>query len=136
MYLVLDVDPNENAASLAAYRAQHSFTGRYAVADKVVARALAAEFGDQFLNPPSTPILVIGTDGQVTRTDFGHKSPDEIVALAEAHGAYVEGLWLAFTLGLASAASPCLLPLYPSFLAYLSANTAALAGRRGTGCSA
>ena len=36
-------------------------------------------------------------------------------------------------MGLASAASPCLLPLYPSFLAYLSANTAALAGRRGTG---
>jgi len=40
---------------------------------------------------------------------------------------------LAFTLGLGSAASPCLLPLYPSFLAYLSANTAALSGRRGTG---
>jgi len=34
---------------------------------------------------------------------------------------------------LASAASPCLLPLYPSFLAYLSANSAALSGRRGTG---
>ena len=45
----------------------------------------------------------------------------------------MEGLWLAFTLGLASAASPCLLPLYPSFLAYLSANSASLAGRRGTG---
>ncbi|MEX1170069.1 MAG: cytochrome c biogenesis protein CcdA [Chloroflexota bacterium] len=45
----------------------------------------------------------------------------------------MDGLWLAFTLGLGSAASPCLLPLYPSFLAYLSANTAALSGRRGTG---
>ena len=45
----------------------------------------------------------------------------------------LDGLWLAFTLGLGSAASPCLLPLYPSFLAYLSANTAALSGRRGTG---
>ncbi len=48
-------------------------------------------------------------------------------------GPDLDGLWLAFTLGLASAASPCLLPLYPSFLAYLSANTAALSGRRGTG---
>ena len=48
-------------------------------------------------------------------------------------GPSLEGLWLAFTLGLASAASPCLLPLYPSFLAYLSANTLALSGRRGTG---
>ena len=45
----------------------------------------------------------------------------------------MDGLWLAFTLGVGSAASPCLLPLYPSFLAYLTANTTALAGRRATG---
>ena len=45
----------------------------------------------------------------------------------------MEGLLLAFTLGLGSAASPCLLPLYPSFLAYLTANTTALQGRRATG---
>jgi len=38
-----------------------------------------------------------------------------------------------FAAGVASAASPCLLPLYPGFLAYLSANSASLAGRRGTG---
>jgi cytochrome c-type biogenesis protein len=45
----------------------------------------------------------------------------------------MDGLWLAFTLGVGSAASPCLLPLYPSFLAYLSANTRTLDGRRATG---
>ncbi|MGQ0430769.1 MAG: cytochrome c biogenesis CcdA family protein, partial [Microthrixaceae bacterium] len=45
----------------------------------------------------------------------------------------MDGLWLSFSLGLASAVSPCLLPLYPSFLAYLTANTRALEGRRGTG---
>lgn len=87
VYVVLDVDPNEDAASLADYRADQGFEGRYAIAGTEVARALAAEFGDQFLNPPSTPMLVIGTDGTVTRTEFGHKSPDQIVALAEAHGA-------------------------------------------------
>jgi cytochrome c-type biogenesis protein len=38
-----------------------------------------------------------------------------------------------FGAGVASAASPCLLPLYPGFLAYLSANAGALAGRRATG---
>jgi cytochrome c-type biogenesis protein len=38
-----------------------------------------------------------------------------------------------FGAGVASAASPCLLPLYPGFLAYLSANAGALSGRRGTG---
>lgn len=87
VYVVLDVDPNEEAASLAEYQVANGFAGRYAIAGDVVARALAADFGDQFLNPPSTPMLVIGTDGTVTQTDYGHKSPDEIVALAEAHGA-------------------------------------------------
>lgn len=36
-------------------------------------------------------------------------------------------------LGLASSASPCLLPLYPGFVAYLAANSRSLDGRRGTG---
>jgi thiol-disulfide isomerase/thioredoxin len=87
VYIVLDVDRNEDGASLATYQTRNGFQGRYAVAGNDVARALAAEFGDQFLNPPSTPMVVIGTDGTVTRTDFGHKGPDDIVALAEAHGA-------------------------------------------------
>lgn len=87
VYVVLDVDPNEDAASLAAYREQHGFQGRYAIANTEVARALAAEFGDQFLNPPSTPMLVVGADGTVTRTEFGPKTADSIVALAKAHGA-------------------------------------------------
>jgi thiol-disulfide isomerase/thioredoxin len=87
VYVVLDVDPNEDGASLAAYRERNGFDGRYAIAGNDVGRALAADFGDQFLNPPSTPIAIVGTDGQVTLTEYGHKSPDEIVALAEAHGA-------------------------------------------------
>jgi thiol-disulfide isomerase/thioredoxin len=86
-YIVLDVDPSEDRSSLAAYREQNGFPGRYAVAGTAVARALAAEFGDQILNPPSTPIVVVGSDGRVTLTEFGHKSPDELVALAKAHGA-------------------------------------------------
>jgi cytochrome c-type biogenesis protein len=38
-----------------------------------------------------------------------------------------------FGFGLLSAASPCLLPLYPGFIAYLGANATALQGRRATG---
>lgn len=85
-FVVLDVDPNEDASSLAEYQQAHGFDGRYAIAGRDVARALAADFGDQLLNPPSTPILIVGTDGTVTLTDFGHKTADEIVALAEANG--------------------------------------------------
>ena len=87
VFIVLDVDPNEDAASLASYREQNGFEGRYAIAGTAVARALAAEFGDQILNPPSTPIVLIGTDGQVTLTEFGHKSAGELVEMAKAHGA-------------------------------------------------
>jgi thiol-disulfide isomerase/thioredoxin len=86
-YVLLDVDPNEDAESLAAYRAQRGYTGRYAIAPREVAVALAEDFSDQFLSPPSTPIAIVATDGTVTRTDFGQKSPDEIVALVTAAGA-------------------------------------------------
>ncbi len=40
----------------------------------------------------------------------------------------MEPLVATFLLGLASAASPCLLPLYPAFLAYLTGATGAAAG--------
>ena len=86
-YVVLDVDPNETADALAEYRARNGFTGTYAIAGRDVARGLSEEFGDQVLNPPSTPVILIGTDGRVTLTEFGHKSPAEIVALARDHGA-------------------------------------------------
>lgn len=45
----------------------------------------------------------------------------------------MEVLLAAFGAGLASAASPCLLPLYPGYIAYLGANSRALEGRRATG---
>lgn len=87
VYVVLDVDPNEDGASLAAYREANGLAGRYAVAGPDLARALAADFGDLVLDPPSTPIVFVGTDGTVTRTDFGLKSADEIIELALQHGA-------------------------------------------------
>ena len=86
-YVLLDVDPNETGPALADYRTRNGFTGTYAVAGRDVARALAADFGDQVLNPPSTPMILIGTDGQVTLTAFGHKSADTVVQLARDHGA-------------------------------------------------
>lgn len=87
VYIALDIDPNEDGPSLAAYREQNDFEGIYAIAGKDVARALAADFGDQVLNPPSTPMIFVGTDGTVTLTEFGIKGSDDIVATAEAHGA-------------------------------------------------
>ena len=86
-YVLLDVDPNETEAALADYRTQNGFTGTYAIAGRETARALAEDFGDQVLNPPSTPMILIGTDGRVSFTDFGHKPPETILQLARDHGA-------------------------------------------------
>lgn len=86
-YVLLDVDPNETGPALATYRERNGFTGTYAVADLETARALAADFGDQVLNPPSTPMIVIGTDGRITLTDFGRKPATAVVQLARDHGA-------------------------------------------------
>ena len=86
-YVLLDVDPNESAPALADYRTQNGFTGIYAIAGRETARALADEYSDQVLNPPSTPMILIGTDGRITLTDFGHKSSETIVELMRDHGA-------------------------------------------------
>ena len=86
-YVVLTVDPSEDASRLAAYRAQHAFDGLYAVAGRDLSRALAADFGDQVLNPPSTPVVLISPSGRVTLTPFGGKSVDQIVSLVEDHRA-------------------------------------------------
>lgn len=51
----------------------------------------------------------------------------------EPHRRSMTELATVFLAGLASAGSPCLLPLYPGFLAYLAASAGALPGRRGSG---
>jgi thiol-disulfide isomerase/thioredoxin len=84
-YVVLTVDPAEDAAKLARYRDQNGFDGIYAVADRGTSRALAAEFGDQVLNPPATPVVLISPSGRVTLTAYGPKSVDEIASLVEEH---------------------------------------------------
>jgi thiol-disulfide isomerase/thioredoxin len=86
-YVVLDVDLHEDAAALAEYKMKNGFDGRYAIAGIPVARALAEEFGANMLNPPLTPIVIVGTDGVGTLTAHGPKSSDELVALVRNAGA-------------------------------------------------
>jgi len=86
-WIGVDVDASESAEALADYSRTLGFDWPFVVAGPDLARALAAEFGDQVLSPPSTPIVVIGTDGRVTLTEFGHKSIDRIVQLAREYGA-------------------------------------------------
>jgi thiol-disulfide isomerase/thioredoxin len=87
VWLGLDVEPSESAEALADYGPRWGFDHTYAIAGTDVSRALVDDFGPTVISPPSTPIVVVGTDGTVTLTDYGHKSVEQLVALAAEHGA-------------------------------------------------
>lgn len=67
----LDIDPNEDAVQLKKYIETNGFTWVYAVAPSEVSGELANLYGTQFLNPPSTPMLVIDRKGEVTVLPLG-----------------------------------------------------------------
>ena len=81
VYVSVDVDPNERAGDLAAYADGAGFDWAFVVATKEVARSLATTFGDQILSPPSTPLILIGPDGEVVDQHFGIRGADDLVEL-------------------------------------------------------
>ena len=76
--LVLDIDPNENADHLRDYAARNGFDWTYVVAPREVARQIGQLYGDQFLNPPSTPMLIVDRDGEVHPLPFGRKTAEDL----------------------------------------------------------
>jgi len=79
----LDIDPNENAADLKSYVMSNGFDWLYAVAPAEVSREIAQLYGDQFLNPPSTPILIIDRKGVAHPLPFGIKSADDLFKIVD-----------------------------------------------------
>ena len=77
--LGIDIDPNENAAALSSYIDNNGFDWLYTVAPTEVAREIGQLYGDQFLNPPSTPMLIIDRNGEVHPLPFGIKSADSLL---------------------------------------------------------
>ena len=76
--LVLDIDTNDSPDKLKDYTDKHGFPWHYAVASVDVAREIGALYGDQFLNPPSTPMLIIDSHGDTHPLPFGHKSAADL----------------------------------------------------------
>ena len=75
----LDIDPNENQEALKRYVEDKGFDWYYAVPPADVSREIASLYGDQFLNPPSTPIVVIDRHGEAHPLPFGIKSADNLM---------------------------------------------------------
>ena len=77
--VTLDVDPNEDENVLADYVQQNSqFDWYYAVTGPDIAREIGNAYGDQFLNPPSAPVLVIDRHGVSHPLPFGLKSAEDL----------------------------------------------------------
>ncbi len=79
----LDIDPNEDLASLSSYVKNNGFTWLYGVSPAEVSREIANLYGDQYLNPPSTPMFIIDRQGQVHELRFGIKDANELLAALE-----------------------------------------------------
>lgn len=75
----LDIDPNEDAGILQSYVQRTGFDWKYAVASPEVSREISQLYGDLFLNPPSTPILVIDRKGAAHPLPFGFKSAQDLM---------------------------------------------------------
>ena len=74
----LDIDINEEAPGLKAYTENNQFDWFYVIAPVEVAREISELYGAQFLNPPSTPILLIDRGGEVHLMNFGLKTADQL----------------------------------------------------------
>jgi thiol-disulfide isomerase/thioredoxin len=81
VYVSVDLDPNEREKDLADYAERSGFDWRFVIATTEVARSLAATFGDQVLSPPSTPLILVGPDGDVVDQHFGIRGADDLVEL-------------------------------------------------------
>lgn len=75
----LDIDPNEDLDQLKFFVESQGFDWLYAISPVDVSRDLSSLYGPQFLNPPSTPIVVIDRHGEAHPMPFGIKSTEELL---------------------------------------------------------
>ena len=79
----LGIDPNENAEQLKAYIESNGFDWRYAIAPVEVSREISQLYGDQFINPPSAPMLIIDRHGNAHPLPFGVKDTQSLMETLE-----------------------------------------------------
>jgi cytochrome oxidase Cu insertion factor (SCO1/SenC/PrrC family) len=81
--LGIDIDPNEDSQALSAYTAENGFDWVYTVASPEVIEEISVLYGVQYLNPPSTPMLIIDRSGEAHLLPFGIKSAEDLQSALE-----------------------------------------------------
>lgn len=79
----LDVDVNEDNASLKEYAYGYGFEWHFAVVPLEVARALGNLYTAQYLNPPLSPMLIIVRDGNIHHLEYGMKDAETLQKVVE-----------------------------------------------------
>jgi len=79
----LDVDLNEDEASLKEYVEGYGFEWHFAVAPLLYARALGTLYTPQYLNPPLSPMLIIDREGNVHHLEYGFKDAETLQKAVE-----------------------------------------------------
>lgn len=74
----LDVDMEEDSASLKEYAEILGYDWYIAVAPILMARALGNEYSAEYLNPPASPMLLIDRNGGVYGLPYGLKTADSL----------------------------------------------------------
>jgi len=74
----IDVEPNEDGAILKRYANQNQFPWHFAVAPRQLSQALRDSFGNQFLNPPSEPMVIIDQKGGAHLVPYGHRDAGKL----------------------------------------------------------
>ena len=74
----LDIDPNENITVLSGYIENNGFDWLYSVSPAEVSREIDQLYGSQFLNPPSTPMLIVDRHGEAHPLPFGIKTAADL----------------------------------------------------------
>jgi len=77
--LGIDIDPYEDIVLLTGYVRKNGFDWLYVVASGEMVDEISLIYGPQFLNPPSTPMLIIDRKGNAHSLDFGIKSAEELL---------------------------------------------------------
>lgn len=72
----IDIDPYENEAVVLKHQTDNGFSGLYAVAPPELTNELANEFGVGIITPASAPMVLICSNGTITRLRNGVKSAE------------------------------------------------------------
>jgi thiol-disulfide isomerase/thioredoxin len=79
----LDIDPNENSSALKGYVDKNGFDWLYSVSPADISHDIGNLYGTNFLNPPSTPILIVDRHGEAHPLPFGIKSAQDLLGYLE-----------------------------------------------------